>query len=92
MRGILYAAPQLHSIQSGPSHEEGGGFCTVSRCPRDTPLPLPPPLYPSILFIQFTLSFSWSYPDADSYENMDKSDDLEPAWEGEGHMGTWGTT
>lgn len=52
MRGILYAAPQLHSIGSGPNHEE----------------------------------------DADSYENMDKSDDLEPTWEGEGHMGTWGTT
>lgn len=52
MRGILYAAPQLQSIRSGPSHEE----------------------------------------DADSYENMDKSDDPEPAWGGEGHMGTWGAT
>ncbi|XP_034376821.1 B-lymphocyte antigen CD19 isoform X2 [Arvicanthis niloticus] len=52
MRGILYAAPQLHSMRSGPSHEE----------------------------------------DADSYENMDKSEDPEPAWGGEGHMGTWGTT
>lgn len=52
MRGILYAAPQLHSVRSGPSHEE----------------------------------------DADSYENMNKSDDPEPAWGGEGHMGTWGTT
>nr|XP_048316074.1 B-lymphocyte antigen CD19 isoform X3 [Myodes glareolus] len=51
MRGILYAAPQLRSIRSGPSHEE----------------------------------------DADSYENMDKSDDPEPAWGGEGHMGTWDT-
>lgn len=51
MRGILYAAPQLRSIRSGPSHEE----------------------------------------DADSYENMDKSDDLEPAWGGEDHMGTWNT-
>ncbi|XP_021491628.1 B-lymphocyte antigen CD19 isoform X1 [Meriones unguiculatus] len=51
MRGILYAAPQLRSIRSGPSHEE----------------------------------------DADSYENMDKSDDLEPEWGGEGHMETWGT-
>ncbi|XP_026636959.1 B-lymphocyte antigen CD19 [Microtus ochrogaster] len=49
MRGILYAAPQLRSIRSGPSHEE----------------------------------------DADSYENMDKSDDPEPAWGGEDHMGTW---
>lgn len=51
MRGILYAAPQLRSIRSGPSHEE----------------------------------------DADSYENMDKSDDPEPAWGGEDHMGTWDT-
>ncbi|XP_052619450.1 B-lymphocyte antigen CD19 isoform X1 [Peromyscus californicus insignis] len=51
MRGILYAAPQLRSIRSGPSHEE----------------------------------------DADSYENMDKSDDTEPAWGGEDHMGTWDT-
>ncbi|CAO2583223.1 B-lymphocyte antigen CD19 [Lemmus lemmus] len=49
MRGILYAAPQLRSIRSGPSHEE----------------------------------------DADSYENMDKSDDPEPPWGGEDHMGTW---
>ncbi|KAH0514981.1 B-lymphocyte antigen CD19 [Microtus ochrogaster] len=49
MRGILYAAPLLRSIRSGPSHEE----------------------------------------DADSYENMDKSDDPEPAWGGEDHMRTW---
>ncbi|XP_052055428.1 B-lymphocyte antigen CD19 isoform X1 [Apodemus sylvaticus] len=52
MRGILYAAPQLHSVRSGPSHEE----------------------------------------DADSYENMNTSDDPEPAWGEEGHKGTWGTT
>ncbi|XP_040610561.1 B-lymphocyte antigen CD19 isoform X1 [Mesocricetus auratus] len=51
MRGILYAAPQLRSIRSGPSHEE----------------------------------------DADSYENMDKSDDPEPAWGGEDHTGAWDT-
>ncbi|XP_042638163.1 B-lymphocyte antigen CD19 [Orycteropus afer afer] len=52
MRGILYAAPQLHPLQGQPGlgHEE----------------------------------------DADSYENMDNPDGPEPAWEGGGHMGTWG--
>ncbi|XP_008822191.1 B-lymphocyte antigen CD19 isoform X2 [Nannospalax galili] len=51
MRGILYAAPQLRSLRSGPSHEE----------------------------------------DADSYENMDKSDEPELAWGGGDHMGAWST-
>lgn len=48
------------------------------------------PLLQSFLPSLFILFFC-SYPDADSYENMDKSDDLEPAWGGEGHMETWGT-
>lgn len=63
MRGILYAAPQLQSIRSGPSHEEGGCFCTVPSCLWT---PLPPvvlwtwPPTQSFLLILFILSFSWS--------------------------------
>jgi hypothetical protein len=82
---MLYAAPQLRSLRSGASHEEGGCFCCCHRlsCGLTS---LPASFQPYLLFTP-----SWPSLDADSYENMDNSDEPEPTWIGGDHMGAWST-
>lgn len=68
-------------------------FLVVSGSPPAPQLSSGPGLPPRASFLSYLyFPFPGLNPDADSYENMDKSDDPEPAWGGEGHMGTWGAT